>query len=78
MSFKFFENKKCEYFPCHKELREVNCLFCFCPLYGIKECGGQYIILNNGIKDCTNCTWPHKRSSYDIILKRVVESKENG
>ena len=33
--YKFFQNKKCEYFPCHKGIPEedFNCLFCYCPLY---------------------------------------------
>ena len=43
--FKFFQNKKCEYFPCHKTKNEedFNCLFCYCPLYALGDkCGGNF------------------------------------
>ncbi|MBQ3009245.1 MAG: metal-binding protein, partial [Oscillospiraceae bacterium] len=32
-SFRFFENRDCEYYPCHKTDHPLNCLFCYCPLY---------------------------------------------
>lgn len=32
-SHRFFENRECKYFPCHKGLEDFNCLFCYCPLY---------------------------------------------
>ena len=34
-SYRFFQNKSCEYFPCHeiKDSGDFNCLFCYCPLY---------------------------------------------
>ena len=33
--FDFFQNRACEYFPCHKGVadEDFNCLFCYCPLY---------------------------------------------
>ncbi len=40
--YNFFQNKECEYFPCHKGVKEedFNCLFCYCPLYTLgKHCG---------------------------------------
>ena len=40
MSHSYFENRECEYYPCHG-LDAVNCLFCFCPLYSIADCGGN-------------------------------------
>ena len=43
--YKFFQNKLCEYFPCHKTRNTdtFNCLFCYCPLYALGEnCGGNY------------------------------------
>jgi Zn-finger protein len=58
MSYKFFQNKECEYFPCHKtdKVDDFNCLFCFCPLYNQHEnCGGGFKILPSGIKDCRGC-----------------------
>lgn len=74
-NFKFVQNKKCEYFPCHKKVNEkyFNCLFCFCPLYMLgDECGGNYIV-NNGIKDCSNCTIPHSKGGYDYIMEKMEE-----
>ena len=41
--YAYFQNKECEFFPCHKlpENGFHNCLFCYCPLYalGDKRCG---------------------------------------
>ena len=70
-SFKFFENKDCQYYPCHKHADEINCLFCYCPLYSIENCPGSYqYIIHDGkqIKDCTDCTFPHQPENYDIIV----------
>ena len=41
--YKFFSHKQCEYYPCH-QLDEINCLFCYCPLYILKDCKGNYRI----------------------------------
>jgi Zn-finger protein len=67
MSYKFFQNKECEYFPCHKK-GVTNCVFCYCPLYLYDQCGGHYKILKNGIKDCSNCNLPHSEMGYDYIV----------
>ena len=67
MSYKFFKNTACEYYPCHC-LDEINCLFCFCPLYGL-DCPGDYIILENGVKDCSGCVLPHKKENYEMIIR---------
>ena len=42
-SYRFFQNKECEYFPCHKaeNEEEFNCLFCYCPLYRENKCIGN-------------------------------------
>ena len=45
-SYKFYCNKSCEYYPCHKGLSEFNCLFCFCPLYRT-ECSGSYVMIES-------------------------------
>ena len=74
--YKFFQNKKCEYFPCHKGIPEAdfNCLFCYCPLYTLgKSCGGNCEFLKNGIKSCMNCNFPHQRNNYDKIIARFQE-----
>ncbi len=77
MSYKFFCNKECEYFPCHKtdNPEEFNCLFCYCPLYMLGEdCGGNYTYLPNGIKDCSSCILPHiKEKGYDHIQKKMQD-----
>lgn len=77
MSYQFFQNKECEFFPCHavkdKE-KNFNCLFCFCPLYSDNQCGGNFSRLPNGLKDCTNCTIPHYR--YDYIIQKLTQNME--
>lgn len=75
-SYRFFENKECKYFPCHKGLEEFNCLFCYCPMYPIKECpGNPQIVEKKGknIKVCTNCTFPHQPENYDRIIEILKE-----
>ncbi|MBR3795879.1 MAG: cysteine-rich small domain-containing protein [Clostridia bacterium] len=74
--YKFFQNRKCEYFPCHKGVAEedFNCLFCYCPLYALgKSCGGNCIYTGQGIKDCSRCTVPHQRSNYERIVERYKD-----
>ena len=74
--FRFFQNRECEYFPCHKGVREedFNCMFCFCPLYALgKKCGGNYTYTEKGRKSCTACTFPHEKDNYDILLARYCE-----
>lgn len=75
----FFQNKDCEYFPCHKTRRpeDFNCLFCYCPLYALGEsCGGKYEYLDNGIKSCEGCLLPHTRRSASYIASRFDEIAE--
>ena len=79
MSYIFFNNNKCEYFPCHKtnDPENFNCLFCYCPLYALKDkCGGNFRYTEKGIKDCTNCTLPHKRDNYDYIIGKFQDIVE--
>jgi len=78
-NFKFFQHKACEFFPCHetKDIDNFNCLFCYCPLYALGEnCGGNFKILENGVKDCSNCLLPHKRSNYDYIGQKFGDIVE--
>lgn len=81
--YKFTQNKKCEYFPCHPGVEEntFNCLFCYCPLYLMnKDCGGNFKILKNGIKDCTNCIIPHDKNGYErinAVLGSALEKIKN-
>ena len=71
-SYRFFENRECKYFPCHKGLDDFNCLFCYCPLYLKEKClGNPEYIEKDGkrIKDCTKCTFPHKPENYDVVIQ---------
>ncbi len=72
-SYRFFSNTKCEYFPCHKGVaeEEYNCLFCFCPLYFLENCGGRPGFTAQGIKDCSACTLPHAPGGYDKVMERL-------
>ena len=81
-NYKFVQNKKCEFFPCHQGVKEegFNCLFCYCPLYALKEnCGGNPTFLEDGTKDCSNCTITHQKgSSYDHVMKKIDKILELG
>lgn len=72
-NFSYFENTKCEYFPCHKVSGDYfNCMFCYCPLYCFGEkCGGNFKITKSGIKDCSECLIPHSQKGYDYILSKL-------
>jgi len=74
-NFKFNQNSKCEYFPCHKGIEEdkFNCLFCYCPLYMLKDkCGGSFTY-EYGVKSCMNCTLPHGEQGYDHVMSKMKE-----
>ena len=74
-SHRFFENRECKYFPCHKGLDDFNCLFCYCPLYLKETClGNPSYIERDGvkIKDCSNCTFPHRPENYDKMMEALV------
>lgn len=75
VNFKFTQNKKCEYFPCHAIADEskFNCLFCYCPLYMLgEECGGNFKYIH-GVKDCSGCIIPHmKDTGYDFIQQKML------
>lgn len=71
--YKHFSHTECEYFPCHdcKDPAQFNCLFCYCPLYALGEdCGGNFVYLENGIKDCTACTIPHSPGGFEHVMER--------
>jgi Zn-finger protein len=65
-----FINRECPFFPCHDLSGDEweSCLFCFCPLY-LTDCPGNPTVLENSVKDCTNCTFPHKQGAYKRIIK---------
>jgi len=75
MSNKFFQNTKCKFFPCHKciDKTKFNCLFCFCPLYFLPNCGGNYKIKSD-VKDCSECIIPHQKDRYNFIIEKLIEN----
>ena len=75
-SYKFFENKECQYYPCHKGIEEINCLFCYCPMYFLDKCPGnpKYIERNGKmIKNCADCAFPHKSENYNKVMAVLKE-----
>ena len=73
----FFQNRECEYFPCHEGLDpdRFNCLLCYCPFYALGEaCGGHFVYTSKGHKNCVNCTIPHDGDSgVKLVKKRFKE-----
>ena len=79
MHFSFYQNRACEYFPCHDGVAEedFNCLFCYCPLYALgKKCGGACQYTEQGNKDCSACVFPHVRGNYNAVLARYEQIME--
>jgi len=76
-SHRYFCNRECKYYPCHKEPDAdiFNCLFCYCPLYYLGDrCGGMFIYSGEKhIKSCMDCHLPHKPEFYDTILAKLEE-----
>ncbi len=72
-SYRWFSNRICKYYPCHEGIEEINCLFCFCPLYWFPDCGGDYVLTDEGVKDCSACLKPHLPGGYDEILEQISE-----
>ncbi len=76
MSSRFFQNRDCEYFPCHKDAdpETFNCLFCYCPLYALGEsCGGGFTYTKDGVKDCSACLFPHRPENYGRVCETLGE-----
>ena len=77
-NFKHVQNTTCEYFPCHKgpghkdmDPATFNCLFCYCPLYFLQDCGGSPG-WRGLVKDCTGCTLPHAPGGWEAVQKRLL------
>lgn len=73
-NYKFFSHTSCEYYPCHKGIEELNCLFCYCPLY-LTDCPGNPEFITSGghvVKDCSSCLFPHVRANYDKIISLLA------
>ena len=72
----FFQNRSCEYFPCHPNIPETdfNCLFCYCPLYTLgRQCGGSCTYTPKGVKSCRDCDFPHWRQNYPRVIARFPD-----
>ena len=73
---RFFQNRGCPFFPCHRgvEEQDFNCLFCYCPLYALGDrCGGNFRYTDSGVKSCEDCPFPHRRENYERVLSRWPE-----
>lgn len=78
-NYDFFQNRECEYFPCHcgADRETFSCIFCYCPLYCLGEqCGGNFRYTQDGIKDCSACLKPHRRENYSKICEKMDEVLE--
>ncbi len=72
--YDFNQNRKCEYFPCHKvsDPDSFSCLFCYCPLYALGDrCGGNFHYTETGIKDCSQCLIPHRRENFGFMMEKM-------
>ena len=73
-SYRYFENRDCKYYPCHEGTEELNCLFCYCPLYHMDNCPGNpaYKVRNERtVKICSACTFPHRAENYERIIELI-------
>ena len=79
-NYKYFQHRECEFFPCHENAdpESFNCLFCYCPLYTLKDkCGGDFEYMEgSGIKDCSNCLIPHRSEGFDYIMNKWPEVRD--
>ena len=55
---------------CHICNGDLNCALCYCPLYDETDCGGDYTILDNGLKDCSKCLKPHQK---EFIIEQLTK-----
>ena len=78
-SSRFFANKDCEYYPCHKCSVDINCLFCYCPLYEY-DCPGNYKyveVKGKKVKSCMDCVFPHVAENYDKVIEILKQGKKD-
>ena len=74
--YAFFAHRQCEFYPCHPgaDPEDFNCLFCYCPLYPLEDCGGNFALLPGGVKDCSGCLVPHRRQNYGRIVAKLAQT----
>lgn len=72
---RFCQNRQCSFFPCHQgaDPETFNCKHCYCPLYFIywNNCGGNFTMLENGIKDCSCCLLPHGPKGHEYVVGKL-------
>ena len=71
----FFANRDCRFYPCHECDEDINCLFCYCPLYNM-DCPGDYTMIEEKgrhIRNCSNCTYPHLARNYANVIKLLKQ-----
>lgn len=71
-SSRYFENRACQYYPCHKGSAHINCMFCYCPFYTWENCPGNPAFVDKKgkrIKTCLHCQFPHKAENYEKIME---------
>ena len=72
--YQFYQNRECEFFPCHSgvDAERFSCIFCYCPLYPLgAQCDGNYSYTKRGIKDCSGCIKPHLPECYSEIVEAL-------
>ena len=75
-SYKCFTNTDCQYYPCHEVQGDLNCLFCYCPLYFL-DCPGDYTMIDRKIKDCSGCVFPHcGEKSWDLVQAELHKANK--
>ena len=72
--YTWFQNRDCEYFPCHNDVaqEDFNCLFSYRPLARATHRGGS-IVTVNGVNDSSYCLLPHNDESYAYIAAKLRE-----
>lgn len=71
----FFANKDCRFYPCHECEEDINCLFCYCPLY-TTDCPGVYTMIEKDggqVKNCSSCIYPHLARNYANVIKLLKQ-----
>ena len=81
--YTYFENHDCEFWNnCHKSVNYdndgFNCAQCRCGLFWLSDCpgieSGDASILSSGIKDCSNCIFPHKYSNREQMSRVFIHT----
>ena len=50
--------------------------FCYCPLYLHPNCGGDEVILESGVKDCSSCTKNHDKHSWKFVINKLRDEND--